>query len=220
MSTDVAELFEQIFGGGVPGGGAGALAVDLRITDDDAAAGVTRLVDVRRAERCDACEGRGGATPDAVATACDACDGTGRREHTQGFFTVQTVCGGCRGRKRVFADPCATCDARGVVDAVAQVSVAVPAGITHGSSIRIAGAGACVGPDAPRGDLFVHVLVGDQPSPHDVGWAGADPASTSLPAARARVRRDGDGDGAGGGRTLLLLALAAFAALVAVALLR
>lgn len=220
MSQDVSELFEQIFGGGVPGGGAGALAVDLRITDDDAGAGVTRLVDVRRAERCDTCEGRGGATPDAVAAACGDCDGTGARVRTQGFFTVQTVCDGCRGRKRVFVNPCATCDARGVVDAVAQVAVAVPAGITHGSSIRIAGAGAYVGPEAPRGDLFVHVLVGDQPSPRDVAWAGAEPAATSLPAARARVRGDGAGARAGCGRTLLLLAVAAFVVLVAVALLR
>lgn len=219
MSKDISELFEQVFGsafGGGGGSGAG-LAVDLRISEDDATAGVTRLVDVRRAERCDACKGRGGATPDAVAAACGDCDGTGRREHTQGFFTVQTVCGGCGGRKRVFASPCPTCEARGTVDAVAQVSVAVPAGITHGSSIRIAGAGAYAGPDAPRGDLFVHVLVGDQPSPHGVAWASAERGDASLPAARARVRGEGAGPG---GRTLLAVAVAAFVLLVLLALLR
>ena len=218
-------MFEQLFGAaasGSVGGGAGAvgLAVDLRIGDDEAAAGVTRLVDVRRPERCDACEGRGGATPDAVATACGGCDGAGWREHTEGFFTVRTVCAACGGRRRVFAKPCATCDARGTVDAVAQVSVAVPPGTTHGSSIRLAGAGGYGGPDVPRGDLFVNVLVGDQPNPRDVAWAGADRADASLPTARARVRGAGGGAGAGRGGTLLLVALAIFAVLVAAALLR
>src|ERR1700722_5913464 len=37
---------------------------------------------------------------------CPPCRGHGKPRHSQGFFTVETVCGNCHGRGKIIDKPC------------------------------------------------------------------------------------------------------------------
>jgi DnaJ-class molecular chaperone len=77
-----------------------------------------------------------------TAAACPACNGSGMREN----------------------QPCATCRGAGVVARPKTLDVTIPAGVRHGSVIRLAGQGEAGIGNAPAGDLLLHV----QLSPHQL----------------------------------------------------
>jgi molecular chaperone DnaJ len=72
----------------------------------------------------------------------------------QGFFRIQQTCGACRGQGVVITDPCRTCKGAGAVQVERELTVAVPAGIDDGMTIRLQGEGEGGDPGAPPGDLY------------------------------------------------------------------
>lgn len=137
------------------------IPVSLEISDEEAAAGLTREVAFTRTTTCTACDGRGGATPSDVLVTCPACNGEGGRTRAHGFFTVKTTCEACQGRGATVANPCPTCTGRGAVPTPATAAVTVPAGAQVGTVLRLEGQGNTL-LDGTRGALVVWLLVGDQ----------------------------------------------------------
>ncbi|MFO7644519.1 MAG: molecular chaperone DnaJ [Desulfosarcina sp.] len=162
--SSFGDIFEDFFGFG---GGRrsrsrvhrGAdLRYDMRLTFLEAAFGTKKQVDVEKAETCAACGGSG-ATAGTGVEACVQCGGSGQVGRSQGFFTVRTTCGHCRGQGQVIASPCTTCRGQGKVLARKQVSVRIPAGVDNGSRLRLTGEGEAGTYGGPHGDLYVFIHV-------------------------------------------------------------
>ncbi|GAB6904379.1 chaperone Hsp40, co-chaperone with DnaK [Desulfosarcina cetonica] len=160
--SSFGDIFEDFFGFG---GGRrsrsrvrrGAdLRYDMQLSFMEAAFGTEKEIDVEKAVTCSDCNGTGAAPGTGVET-CPQCGGTGQIGRSQGFFTVRTTCGHCRGQGQVIANPCATCHGQGKILARKKVSVRVPAGVDNGSRLRLTGEGEAGAQGGPMGDLYVFI---------------------------------------------------------------
>ncbi|HEY7495395.1 MAG TPA: DnaJ C-terminal domain-containing protein [Candidatus Tectomicrobia bacterium] len=83
-------------------------------------------------------------------------------------ITLQTtaVCSTCNGSGVQEKQPCATCRGMGMVTRPKTLEVTIPAGVRHGSVMRLAGQGAAGTGNAPAGDLLLHVRLRSHPLFH------------------------------------------------------
>ena len=173
----LGDLFEQFF----------SFSPDIHrtveLTDDEAARGTSLSLNIARRVHCDACDGRGSRDP-SDALACPECDGSGGSTHAQGFFMVQSTCKRCHGRRRIIANPCATCDGAGTKTEHSTMTVDIPAGVQHEQTIKITGAGNRFADKT--GDLQVYLLVGGRPDSRGsaLEQAAFDPIEPEIPEAR------------------------------------
>lgn len=150
-------IFDEIFGGARGGSRRQGenLRVEVPVTLEEAAAGVTRLLSVQRAVSCGDCDGSG-AKAGTEPTPCGMCRGTGQVAQSQGFFSIRMACPQCSGSGVVISDPCRTCSGSGRVRRKEDVEVQIPAGIYDGNRMRVPGYGNEL-PGGVAGDLFVVV---------------------------------------------------------------
>ena len=169
------DLFEGfgVFGGAGRGGRGGRprrgqhLRTSLTVTLPEAAAGVTKEIEVERHKLCTTCDGSG-AEPGTTPDACGLCGGAGRVLQSQGFFRVQTACPRCGGAGTVIKDRCGECDGEGQIPERVTLSVDVPAGVDTGMQLAMRGEGepGSVVPGVgagPPGDLYVDLTVKPHP---------------------------------------------------------
>ncbi len=170
---DFFDLFNQVFGGGFatgPGAAAPARGADLEyqvaITLSDVVTGWTSEIDVSRQSECDRCGGSG-SEPGHDPVTCPRCGGTGYRTVQQrtilGVMNTTAPCAECRGRGVIISNHCEACGGSGVVQATHRVLIEVPPGISSGQGIRYPGQGDACGAGGIPGDLYVRVMVEDDP---------------------------------------------------------
>ena len=159
------DLFGDIMGGRRGGGGAGRRAVrgsdlryNLRVTLEEAYAGLQKSIQVPTAVQCDTCSGTG-AEGGAEPTTCPTCDGMGKVRAQQGFFTVERSCPTCSGMGQIIKNPCKSCGGAGRVEKNRSLSVNIPAGVENGTRIRLAGEGEAGLRGGPAGDLYIFIEV-------------------------------------------------------------
>ncbi|MCU1426074.1 MAG: chaperone protein DnaJ, partial [Actinomycetia bacterium] len=128
------------------------LETELHLSFGDAVRGVTSTVRFRADAVCDTCHGNG-ARPGTQPEMCPECKGTGAIAVDQGPFSFSQVCPRCGGRGQVVANPCPTCQGRGVEMRAREVKVRVPTGVDDGQRIRVKGRGAAGANGGPSGDL-------------------------------------------------------------------
>ncbi|MCD6344246.1 MAG: molecular chaperone DnaJ [Anaerolineae bacterium] len=167
-----AEVFGNLggFGFGTQGRAGPRRGQDLRtsvtITFEEAAAGVTKEVQVQRLETCQTCGGSG-AEPGTKPERCPECGGKGQVRHVQrtflGSFVNITTCPTCRGSGRIVRTPCHACNGAGKSRAQRNLSFHIPAGIDDGMSIRLSGEGEPGEQSGPAGNLYVGVRVKPHP---------------------------------------------------------
>ena len=171
----LGDLFEQFF----------SFSPDIHhtveLTDDEAARGTSRTLNIARRIHCDACDGRGSRDP-SDALACPDCNGSGGSTHAQGFFMVQSTCKRCHGRRRIIASPCATCDGAGTKTEHSTMTVDIPAGVQHEQTIKLTGAGNRFADKT--GDLQLYLLVGGRPDSRQSALAQFDTVEPEIPQAR------------------------------------
>lgn len=165
---DLGDILGNIFGGADPLGGSARrrsassrgqdIAVEIEISLQEAYEGAKKPVQVRRAERCDSCEGSG-AKPGTHPAACKTCGGAGQVNTQRGFFVMSATCPACRGEGRIVQSPCAGCRGAGVVERTSTVTIRIPPGVREGTSLRISGSGQAGRRGGQAGDLFVVVHV-------------------------------------------------------------
>lgn len=183
---DPFDIFKEVFSGGGGGGGGGIfdelfgaasgrrrqrgmarggsdLRHDLEITLEEAASGIDKEIELHRHGVCETCDGKGAADATDVRP-CATCGGAGQVVTSRGFFQVQQTCPSCGGAGQSIANPCGDCGGEGRSETVAKLRFKVPAGITDGAQIRIAGNGDAGMRGGPPGDLYVVIHVED----HDV----------------------------------------------------
>ena len=176
--ADIQDIFDMFFGqGGFNVGGFGGgrrqgprsrarrgedLAVGVHLSFHDAAFGVRRELDVERLVTCDRCLGNG-AEPGTAPIACRTCRGSGEvqsvRRSVFGTLMTTTTCQTCGGTGQEIPDPCEHCFGRGRVRSSTDVKVDIPAGVSDGMELRVAGNGHQGTLGGPAGDLFVRLQV-------------------------------------------------------------
>jgi molecular chaperone DnaJ len=167
FTGDIGDIFSTIFNRS--GGGPGEnpmrgrdLETDVRISFDDAMAGTQITVTVPKSETCPTCSGSG-AEPGTNTETCPRCQGRGIDSQGQGFFSISQPCPECGGTGQHIPSPCHTCGGSGVTHQTKRYKVNVPAGVSDGTRIRVAGKGEAGQRGAPSGDLFVTIQVAPSP---------------------------------------------------------
>ncbi|MGJ8615771.1 MAG: molecular chaperone DnaJ [Sulfitobacter sp.] len=171
FSSAFSDVFDDLFGdfmGGQRGGQGGGrraargadLRYNLRISLEDAFAGLQKSINVPTSVQCDSCDGSG-AEGGAEPTTCPTCSGMGKVRAQQGFFTVERTCPTCSGMGQIVKNPCKSCRGAGRVEKDRSLSVNIPAGVETGTRIRLAGEGEAGMRGGPSGDLYIFIEVSD-----------------------------------------------------------
>jgi molecular chaperone DnaJ len=172
----ISDLFEAFFGGGGGGFGGfgggmgprtgGDVQVAVEIELEQAVAGTPVDVRYEVVDRCERCHGNG-AEPGTPIKTCARCAGQGVLQAVSrtpfGQIARTVSCDVCGGDGKVAEKRCTRCDGRGREVLTHVVSVDIPAGISEGQRIRVAGRGHAGDAGGPAGDLFVHVSI----KPHE-----------------------------------------------------
>ncbi|GAA4285366.1 molecular chaperone DnaJ [Brevibacterium daeguense] len=166
-----SDLFETFFGGGMGGGrtqpasrrrrGKDAL-IDVEIDLETAVFGGTENISLVTAEVCETCHGEGTREGTSVQT-CSLCHGSGSVQQITrtllGQMVTNQTCNNCGGYGTIITDPCPNCAGDGRVRAERTLPVRIPAGVSDGVRIKLAGQGE-VGPGGgPAGDLYIEISV-------------------------------------------------------------
>jgi molecular chaperone DnaJ len=169
FGSGLGGLFDAFFGGTMgsaqrrsgPMRGADAEVV-IEISLAEAVFGTEREVSVELPTSCETCGGSG-ARPGTTAIRCPDCGGTGELRRTRqsilGQVVTATPCRRCQGVGEAIPSPCPECKGDGRVAVATTYPVAVPAGVDHGSTLRLTGRGAAGLRGGPSGDLYVHLSV-------------------------------------------------------------
>lgn len=162
----LGDLFASMFGGGRPGGAAGAGArargpergqsveVQVSIPFRTAALGGKVPIALDVIEECPTCHGSG-AAPGASFKTCPECGGRGMISFGQGSFAVNRPCPLCLGRGQVPTEPCPTCNGTGETRVRRTVNITVPPGTDTGTRVRLSGQGGKGANGGPPGDLII-----------------------------------------------------------------
>ena len=174
QTGNFTDLFDMFFGGGFGGQGGGDprmadgedVRADVELSLKEVVAGAEKEVRYRRYVRCTSCNGtgaEGGTQPET----CPKCNGSGAvsqvRETFLGTIRTSVTCTNCRGAGTIIKNPCPSCRGQGLVVGEATGTVAIPVGIRHGSTVRLAGKGSDASGFGRPGDLYVVVTVKDDP---------------------------------------------------------
>ncbi|TCP61061.1 molecular chaperone DnaJ [Rhodovulum bhavnagarense] len=170
FASAFSNVFDDLFGdfmGGAPGGRQRAargsdLRYNLRITLEEAYAGLHKTIHVPGSIACDVCNGTG-AEGGAEPATCPTCSGMGKVRAQQGFFTVERTCPTCGGMGQIIKNPCKACGGAGRVEKDRALSVNIPAGVETGTRIRLAGEGEAGLRGGPPGDLYIFIEVTAHP---------------------------------------------------------
>ena len=171
FASAFSDVFDDLFGDFMgrsrgPGGGRNRasrgsdLRYNLRITLEEAYAGLQKTIQVPTSVPCGTCNGTG-AEGGAEPVTCPTCSGMGKVRAQQGFFTVEQTCPTCNGLGQTIKNPCHSCHGEGRVEKERALSVNIPAGVETGTRIRLAGEGEAGLRGGPSGDLYIFIEVRD-----------------------------------------------------------
>ncbi|MCK8484380.1 molecular chaperone DnaJ [Aliiroseovarius sp. S2029] len=170
FASAFSDVFDDLFGdfmGGGRGGGARAqrgsdLRYNLRVTLEEAFAGLQKTINVPTSVTCEECSGTG-AEAGAEPMVCPTCSGMGKVRAQQGFFTVERTCPNCQGTGQKIQNPCKSCGGAGRKHKERSLSVNIPAGVETGTRIRLSGEGEAGLRGGPTGDLYIFIDVAEHP---------------------------------------------------------
>ena len=197
FASAFSDVFDDLFGDFMGGGGRGGgrqraargadLRYNLRVTLEEAYAGLQKTIKVTSAATCDACEGSG-AEGGAQPSTCPTCSGMGKVRAQQGFFTVERTCPTCGGLGQIVKNPCKECQGQGRVPKERALSVNIPAGVETGTRIRLSGEGEAGMRGGPAGDLYIFIEV----APHEIFEREEANLYCRVPVSMTRAALGGD----------------------------
>jgi molecular chaperone DnaJ len=117
-------------------------------------------LNISRQETCETCHGTG--TSGKNVAVCPECDGTGTVTQMAGAMKFNLPCPRCEGTGRL-KNACPTCRGEGLISRSDTVEVRIPAGVTSGSRLRVAGKGNAGAAGGPPGDLYITIRVEEHP---------------------------------------------------------
>jgi len=163
-------IFGDIFGGrsrGRSGNRGEDLRVNLKLTLEELAQGVSKTIRIKRYVPCDDCGGVGAADRNGVRT-CPTCQGQGQvQQRASSLFGVVmnvTTCPNCQGQGKTIDRPCGSCEGQGRRMKTVTVKVDIPIGAGDGNYMRLQGQGHA----GVRGGTPGDVLVVIEQEPHEL----------------------------------------------------
>jgi molecular chaperone DnaJ len=163
------DLFGDLFGarGGTrPRRGRGRRGADLRYTLEvelkELLAVKEATIQIPKMRPCGICGGSG-AKPGTRPETCAKCRGAGQLMFQQGFFRISRPCDACGGAGETVKERCTSCRGAGRTEGEQTLHVKIPAGVEHGTRLRLAGEGEAGIEGGPPGDLYVDVAVRPHP---------------------------------------------------------
>lgn len=168
---DFSDLFSDIFSEFMGGGGrrqstrtsarrGDDLQYNMSISLEEAYIGLEKEINIGRTKGCEKCGGHG--TKDGKeAPVCSSCRGSGRVRVQRGFFVMEEACPHCRGEGRIIKEACSECHGNGYIKKHENIKVSIPAGIDHGSRVRLSGAGNAGLRGGTAGDLYIYINIKD-----------------------------------------------------------
>ena len=162
-SATFGELFSEVLerpGDDAAGEGekGGDLHGEVALGFEEALRGAVRRLAVTRLESCATCRGSG--LRRAAESRCAHCHGRGSAQWRRGHMVFSKPCGGCGGSGRQRHRACAACRGAGTAAVTEEIVVQVPAGVTDGARMRVAGKGNAGRGGTPAGDLYITAKVG------------------------------------------------------------
>lgn len=140
--------------------------VRVSVTLEQAAFGTESTVEYEAATTCDNCDGSG-ASPGSHPISCPDCGGAGQVRMAQrsvfGTMMSVTTCPTCSGEGTLIPDPCPDCSGTGARGERVTVNVEIPPGVSSGTRLRLSGRGESGGRAGQSGDLFVELVVAEDP---------------------------------------------------------
>lgn len=179
---DIFSAFGDIFGGhtgfGGFGGGFGGgsrqrpqyrgadLRLRVKLSLEEIATGCTKKFKVHKDVVCPHCKGSGSEDGSGSST-CPTCHGQGVVVKTVrtmlGLMQTQTECPTCHGEGTVIKNKCHECGGSGVVKGEDVVEINIPAGVSEGMVVNVAGKGNAGPHNGINGDILVYI----QELPHE-----------------------------------------------------
>nr|BFE64379.1 molecular chaperone DnaJ [Dactylosporangium thailandense] len=163
-----SDLFSSIFSGGgaAPATGRRSRGRDVEtevvLNFVDAVQGATLPITLRTPGTCETCHGNG-AAPGSSPRTCPKCRGLGVVSSNQGSFSFTEPCRECQGVGTIVDEKCPECHGTGGVTKTRTINVRIPAGVSDGQRIRLAGRGEPGARGGSPGDLFVLIKVRPDP---------------------------------------------------------
>ena len=176
-----SDLFSSIFTGGADRRRTGPdrgrdVEAELVLSFADAVRGVTMPLTLRTPGTCDTCHGTG-AKPGSQPRTCPRCKGAGLVTSNQGSFSFSEPCRECQGVGTIVDEKCPECRGTGGVTKTRTINVRIPAGVSDGQRIRLAGRGEPGERGGAAGDLYVLVKV----RPDDLFGRSGDDLTITVP---------------------------------------
>jgi len=142
----------------------GKRGVDLRyhltLTLEDAALGVSKVIQIPKTKICTSCEGRGWITPGNTPV-CGLCRGEGEIVVSGGTRRSVQPCPGCGGKGLVEKTPCGRCKGKGTLVHRLRRRITVPQGVDNGTRLKVRGEGEQGEKGGEQGDLYVVIQIED-----------------------------------------------------------
>jgi molecular chaperone DnaJ len=184
---DLGDIFSSFFGGGQArstrkSGPRRGNDVIMRVKVDfmDSILGRDITIPYTYDKTCPKCNGTGAKTPKDIHT-CTKCNGSGyiktQKRTLFGVMEAQEVCPTCGGSGKIITDKCDVCNGSGFVKTKIDLKVHIPAGISNGQQIRVAGKGERGVMNGPNGDLYIEVLV----KPHSLFQRSGNDINIEVP---------------------------------------
>lgn len=168
QEDNLGDIFGSFFnrsGGGArkPNRSARGADVQTEITLDfrEAAKGTAMPIQLTAQAPCETCHGSG--SNSGKVSVCSHCNGSGFISEQKGAFGMSSPCPYCGGSGEQVTDPCADCGGTGTKTRTRTITVRIPAGVTNGQKVRLAGQGEAGRNGRPSGDLYVTVHVKEDP---------------------------------------------------------
>ena len=134
----------------------------ISISFSEAMTGLTTTLSLDAESSCPPCNGSG-TVPSKTQRPCPDCAGTGRISLSSGLLRFASTCRRCHGEGKLGADGCGACAGTGVRKRRETIRVHIPAGVDHGSRVRIPGRGRAGRNGGPPGDLYIVTQVAPHP---------------------------------------------------------
>ena len=142
------------------------LRVKVKLTLKEIATGVEKKIKVPKYVSCSHCNGTGAENGTAYTT-CSKCNGSGVVTRVQqtflGAMQSTTTCPDCGGEGRIITKKCPHCAGEGIVREEEVITLNIPAGVSEGMQLSMAGKGNAARHGGVDGDLLI--LIEEEPHP-------------------------------------------------------
>ncbi|MFA6276128.1 MAG: molecular chaperone DnaJ [Pedobacter sp.] len=165
--------FDSFFGGGQQSRGGGRrvakgsnLRIKVKLTLEEIAHGAEKKIKVNKQITCKTCDGSGAKDKSSVST-CKTCGGSGavRRVTNTILGQMQTTatCPTCHGSGQQITAKCNVCHGEGTTRGEETITINIPAGVSEGMQLSMAGKGNAAPHGGVPGDLIILI----EELPHD-----------------------------------------------------